>query len=191
MRLPLFFPAAFAIIGAMIWYAIEPGLENLEQITYIRTVIAEQGYTVRGDALEEAVVGPRAQSELFGPPSLRRAVMSSHGGPDETTSSHGVLFAAPPFALSAFSGQTIDVKLSVRSARENGSQRALLRFDIQNTGTSGWREIEIGEEFREVGFSFDVPETTSSDLVFVLIWPDADGDGGQIEVREVILRPVS
>jgi len=190
MRLPLFFPTAFALIGAMIWWAIEPGFENQEQMAFVRATIAQQGYVIQGDALGDVIEGARVQTKVLGPPSLRRAVMSSQATPDEGTSSQGVLFVAPPFALGAFSGRPIEVVLTVRSAHENGSEHALLRLDIQNSGSSGWREIEIGEDFSEVGFVYDVPESDRTDAMFVMIWPDAEGLGQEIEVRQVILRPL-
>jgi len=190
MRLPLFFPTSIIIIGAMVWYAIEPGFDSLEEMERIKSSIFEHGYIVEGDALSQGREGVRSNMEVYGPPSLRRAVMSSHGGPDEGTPSHGILFVAPPFTLQAFAGRTIEVMLSARSANENGAERALLRLDIQNFGGSGWREIELSDEFSEVGFSYQVPDVDTRDPVLMLVWPDADGEGGQIEVRQVILRPV-
>lgn len=189
MRISLYYPFAIALIAAMVWMGLKPGFANQEELARVRQSIAQSGYSITGEALGEAALGSRVDMELRGPPSLRRAVMTASGGPNEGAASHGVLFALPPFALPELAGRPVEIAIDARRAREGGATESLLRVDVQGHGSSGWRPISVGEEFSVVGFTFDVPDTEDSDPIVVLVWPDASGEGLEIEVREVIVRP--
>ena len=181
-----FFPLAAAVVAGMIVYAVS---QREDRVGALLTATSFEAF---GPELARFVEGQgvSAQYEVDG----EYAVISSDGGlAVYGNRSAGAGFALPSGLEEAVIGQRIRVTAEVRTDDETLSHFHLGYFTTEGHD-SRWRQLEVGPEWAEVGFSHDIPaEAEINNQEWLGIWPDEAGLGRSLQVRRIgveILRPV-
>jgi len=176
----IFFPI-MALIGALMVYMALYWGEGPEPIN------PEEGYLVKGPELQYLVKSPGTSSELMG---VDYVVMSASFKADEEPS-QGVFTTLGAEFAKAYEGRKLELIIRARA----GSERPAKSFQIAFltvppvNGSFTWREFTPSPEFIDHKIPITLGKFPSDEAVMYLgIWPDADGDRRTIEVERYEVR---
>ena len=189
MRVPIFTPVVFALIAGMVWLALKPGLERHVEWRQTLAVAAATGFIVEGEALGNLIANERASVEIIGPASARRAILSS-AGVVTNAENNGVHYFLPREALTAIGGAELDISFEVRAPAVGGAEVWLIRCALSGVADSGWLETDIGEEWSVQTVRCPTDASARGPAFDLMMWADAEGDGGVIELRRIVFRRI-
>ncbi|MEQ8432596.1 MAG: hypothetical protein RIA71_00020 [Oceanicaulis sp.] len=185
----LFMPGAVVFAAGLIALAmaLEPTGED--------PVVTETEFVMAGPALAQLLPGPGTGFQLFtasGAPVARLTATASLEVAGRLSA--GVAGVIPPEFEARVPGRLLKVEASLRAAPESAITEARLAYFTSGGGDSGWREVPVGEDFRTVGFCYQVsPDAPLNEVEFVGVWPDIEGGARGLLLRElrVTIQPES
>jgi hypothetical protein len=185
----LFYPLSFLTIVGMVILALKPGIERTEAWRTVLAQITTAGLVVEGEDLGVLVASERSSSELVGSGDDRRAVIGSTGLVTNLEN-YGVRYWLPADAVRALRGHEVEAALEVRSAETDGSEDWLVRVALAGVFDTGWLPQRAGTDWSTALMSVTIPPTVGSEPMEIIMWSDATGDGGRIELRRIEIQPV-
>lgn len=188
MRLPLFYPLAYALVAVMVFYAIKPGLERMQEWRRTLDVIADTGLAIDGDALRGLIVNERAAIVEVGANPLEHVIVSSVGVFDAENISGAHYFISPE-AVDRLRGLEIDVMFDVRSPSEGGASEWVSRAAVEGVLDTGWTPQQAQTEWTRAALRLAIPDVDIRMPLHLMIWSDAAGNNGDIELRRIELLP--
>jgi hypothetical protein len=189
-RIDLFNPLGFLLIAGMVVYALKPGLERAVAWGEVLDGIAVDGLVVEGDGLRGVIATERAAIEVVGEEPVERLVIGS-AGQFPADGNLGVHYLLSVDAVRRLRGGVVDVLLEVRSAPPDGAMRWQARAAVAGAADTGWVAQTAGRDWSVASLRLAIPETDIEWPLDVMIWSDASGAGGAIELRRLELRPVA
>lgn len=188
MKLRIFYPAAFLLTIGMVFFAMKPGLERLQAWRETLSAIPETGLKIEGAGLGAIVVNERASVELLTENDESYVVIGSSGvvSNDDANGAH---YFVPPEAVHVLLGTEVDVAFDVRAAPEGGSLEWLARAVIPQVMDTGWLPLTAGTDWSTVSLRVVIPpQIEVKEPMGLMMWSDAKGDGGRVELREILIR---
>lgn len=190
MRIQVFPPLAFILVVTMVFAALKPGLERAQDWRAVVRAVPEQGLSVEGEGLGAMIATERASVEISGAADGPYAVIGSVGAVT-AQDVFGVHYLTPPDAVRALRGETLDLVFEVRAADGAESSEWLARVAIAGFLDSGWTTLTAGRDWSRAIMRITVPENDRYVPMVVMMWSDAKGDGGRLEVRSIALEPTN
>ena len=187
-RISIFFPLAFTLIGVMVWAALRPGLERQELWRAELSSAAREGFSISDDRLFNFTANDNAEFEVVGPRGARRAILRS-SGEFARNSNHGVHYLFPIELMRLYEGGRVRLEFLVRSSAQQESRAMFVRCAAAGVMDSGWMRVPIGVEWEIRRVECDVPRGAARAGFSAMVWSDADGEGGWIELREARVLP--
>jgi hypothetical protein len=132
-------------------------------------------------------------ADLGRPPNTAAEFSEEKGGivmtgyvaePISTGRTNGVNIEIDSDTEAKASGRRMTVTLTVKSA-DGTAQPFAAAYSTADVGNSGWRELEAGEAFSDVSFSYDVPERSAPGKDYLGILPTMTEDGAGVVVSMV------
>lgn len=190
MRIDGFYVLASAIVAAMIWFAVAPGLQNQRMQDIYIAAVRERGFVVEGAALESLAAAP-GTSLIYvsqsGTPFVRgRALYRRQDG----APSSGVFYTLPPSVARVYAGATIRARVTARPSAEGPASAFELAFFLANGGGSGWERRELSRSLAEYEIVWTVPDIDLERPLLIGVWPDADKDSGGVDITRIHVLPV-
>ena len=188
VRIPIFYPFAFLLIIGMVWSALRPGVERAMEWRASLARAAQDGLVVEGERLGVLIPTEQASVALEGPATSRRAVIGSVGTlPDGRAD--GAHYFFPADGVEAIGAHAVDVTLETRSSPVGGADMWLARCVMVDMEDSGWFEFPGTQEWSAHTLRCAVDPDAGDRPLDVMIWSDAQGDAGRIELRRIRVAP--
>jgi len=171
------------IYAAMSWRPLGP-----------EPVITQTEFTMSGRALAQMIPGPGTTIQLITSYGDRPVVRLGATASFEAAGamSAGVGAAISPEFEARAATRMVRVEAELRTAPDLGTEAAKIGYFTIGYGDSGWRDIVVTDRWETVGFCFQTGATAeANNNEAVGIWPDADGAGRALLLREirVIIEP--
>lgn len=92
-----------------------------------------------------------------------------------------------------YNGKTLEIGIIARSAQSNGSQSMGVAYATQQSGNSGWKQIELKSDFTLIQFKYEVPklEPEYTNQPIIVIHSDPVANSGAIELIGVYIKPIN
>jgi hypothetical protein len=190
MRTSPFYPLTFFLMAAMVLYALKPGLDRMQEWRRVVAAAASEGLSFDGDMLEALVATDRVTIAFDGLGEERVAILGSSGvlGPDEAYGAH---YFVPADAVRALGDLELQASFEVRSEPDSGAKLWLVRVVAPGVSDTGWIELPAEPEWTRQSVRLPAPRGDETESMDIIIWPDALGDGGRIEIRRIALDPLT
>ena len=188
-----FYPLAFSLIAAMIWFA----LSLADNVKLSDACIWENGFEARGDTLVTLTASPGTSYEFSGQTVNNPAhiVMLTHIARIDAPASAGIFAALGPDYERAFAGQDLRITVRARQGRKNPLDEFDMGYFTAGAGDSRWRRQVLTDQFENYMFEFSPkPPTGDPDLDYLGVWPGDQGEQKTMDVEfmkiDVLSKPV-
>lgn len=178
----LFYPLIMIVVGAMIYLAMNWG----EGPSYGNP---NDGWVVKGADLNGLTRSPGTELVMKG---VDKAVLKANFTAKEMPS-QGVFTTLSGEYSRAFSGRKLELTIRARAADQNPSdtfQIALLTVPPVK-GRFGWKDFQPTSEYQDFSITTRLDEfPEGKPVIYLGVWPDKEGKGGQIEVERFEVKPL-
>jgi hypothetical protein len=188
VRAAIFVPFTYGLIALMIFFALKPGLERMVEWRKTLDVIAETGLVIEGDALRGMIVNERAAIMEIGEEPVERLIINSTGVFSAANNSGAHYFVSAE-AMNRLRGREVDVVFEVRSPPEGGATEWMSRAFIEGVLDTGWAPQSANPEWSPASVRIAIPDDDVRTPLHLMIWSDAAGNNGAIELRRIELLP--
>jgi hypothetical protein len=179
----LFYPVSFVVIAAMIWLAIMPGVKRERALQARLDAIPTRGWVVEGRQLGGLVVNDRAS--VTPAEDDQPYVVLSSNGVVTNAENFGARYWLPARAVKAVRDRTVEVGFKVRSAPVQGAQNWLVRIAITGVLDTGWQPQTAGRDWSTARVRVPIPPNDRFEPMEVILWSDARGAGGHLELNRI------
>lgn len=171
---------AFAALFLALVAALPPSAAARDGPTFVATMQHLDLWSVPPEARLESVETPNgAVARMAGVP-----LSPAPGGMP------GISLVMPAWVEAAAQGRRVEVEVVARRAGEKSAAAFAVGYSTNDVGNSGWRTFQLTNDFQTFSFRYQVPPINEGRLDFVGILPDADGEGGAVEIAEVRVTPI-
>jgi len=158
MRDRIFFPAALALAGMMVFLAIRPGIGALPTGPVAGDGAHYDRITIEGDYLHKVFAGGNAKTELVdGTGNSTLLYIEADAGALRDEPELGPHFRLAADIETQFSGMTVRVTVRARPADDRGAMQLAVNYSAGRAGESGWQIFDLAPEFSDVSFDYDLP----------------------------------
>jgi len=178
----LFFPLMILAAGIMIYIALFWGDGPQKGDP-------EEGWVIQGAELNGLTKSPGTNLKMKG---VDTALMWADFTADQQPSQGVFTTLAGDYARS-YGGRNLELTISARAADDNPAETFQVAFLTVPAvkGRFGWRDFKLTNEFQDFKIKTELTAFEVDDpVIYFGIWPDAEGKGGQIEVKRYSVKPV-
>ena len=181
----LFYSLAFAVVAGIVLLALSLG-ERAEELTV--EDVRRDGFHLSGADLVQLVASPGTEV-VVGEGMARAVMVSSRAG---SPPSAGVFATLIPAHEAAFSGRPVEMVWRIR--RPAGAGRVELGYFTLGGGDTGWRTVEVGEEWTDATLTFTPGATEEEGYDYAGLWPGvgepspSEKGADVVEIESVTVR---
>ena len=178
----IFYPLMTLIAGAMVFFAVNYG-EPPPPIN------PEEGFVLKGPDLQYLTPPAGTRMRLEGTEYI---VLSADFKSDEQPS-QGVFATLSSDYVNAYVGREIELIIRARASASDPTDAFKIGlFTVPSTkGRIGWKTYNPGPEFKDYKLITTLSNFAVDDPVMYFgIWPDADGEGRNLDVQRYEVRLV-
>ncbi|MGD2134357.1 MAG: hypothetical protein PVI23_16325, partial [Maricaulaceae bacterium] len=169
---------------------LKPGLERQAVWAAELSTVPYDGFSISDERLFNFTVNENAEFEVVGPRGARRAILRS-SGEFARESNHGVHYHFPIELTRIYEGGQMNLDLTARSSMQTPTESMFVRCVAPGVTDSGWMRVPVETQWETKRVVCDVPPGAARAGFGTIIWSDAEGDSGWVELREirVLVRP--
>jgi len=172
-----FFPLALALIGSMIYVALNMG----DRVTLTADDILEQGVVHEGAGLQGLTTGNGLSVVYLSDESGEFARITAERGPFDGIQSAGAFFSLTEPQREALRGHRVRITATLRAAPVNGAEGVQLNLFLPDRGQNNWQRVVLSEDAET--YSIEITSRACSwDLAFLALWPDWDAQANTVDL---------
>ena len=189
-RVDPFYPLSIALLIAMVYVAINPGIEKKRALDLRISEMFASGFMVEGDDFNNADAQPGVTAEYLAsasPPSLVGHAATRFV---DRGLSVGMTQPVPPEVMAALTDTGIKVTITARAAAVNPAEEFAANVMFFNGSTAAWRTFELTRGYSDYVLEWEPPVIGEGRPGIVAFWPDARGLEQGLEVLRMRIEPL-
>ena len=78
------------------------------------------------------------------------------------------------------------IKILAKSSKEKGSKKIFINYLTLGSGSSGWKEYNLSDNFQEIDMLYVVPEKVKKGENVLMVRPDLK-HGSSIDIQSILI----